>query len=198
MDEESNTTAECNIQPPKQYGHLRVDINELSFIESEMHTLVNSTLNEICVANFWARIGFVENDDVEKNRLERYWPPVVSCPIYTFAYLAENRKQWMISRSAYQSILKEDDTLQTAQRKVGEMNLIVGDNKNASIALSAATTLDPTDSTALYLLTKAYINLKDFETSRKIYQQALKCEQNCFNIQLKNDVMKSMEQILSL
>ena len=38
----------------------------------------------------------------------------------------------MVSRSAYQSLLKEDDTLQTAQRKIGEMNINIKDYKNAS------------------------------------------------------------------
>ena len=116
--------------------------------------------------------------------------------LYTFGHIAENRRQWMVSRSAYQSLLKEDDTLQTAQRKIGEMNINIKDYKNASIALGAAVTLDPTDSTALYLLTKAYLNLKDYETSKKIFKQASLCEENCFDRELINNVETEMKKIL--
>ena len=65
----------------KQYGYMRVDIAELTFIESEMHTLLNGSLNDVQEATFWARIGFVANDDSDKGRLEQYWPPEVACPI---------------------------------------------------------------------------------------------------------------------
>ena len=68
--------------------------------------------------------------------------------------------------------------------------------KNASIALGAAVTLDPTDSTALYLLTKAYLNLKDYETSKKIFKQASLCEENCFDRELINNVETEMKKIL--
>ena len=64
----------------KQYGYMRVDITELTFIESEMHTLLNGSLNDAREATFWARIGFVANDDPDKKRLEEYWPPVVPTP----------------------------------------------------------------------------------------------------------------------
>ena len=65
----------------KQYGYMRVDITELTFIESEMHTLLNGSLNDVREATFWARIGFVANDDSDKMRLGEYWPPAVACPI---------------------------------------------------------------------------------------------------------------------
>ena len=81
MAEEEKMTTAVENNVPKEYGHLCVDINELTFIESEMHSLLNSTLNETRSASFWARIGFIENDDVEKTRLEQYWPPIVKCPI---------------------------------------------------------------------------------------------------------------------
>ena len=70
--------------------------------------------------------------------------------LYMFGHIAEHRGQWMVSRSAYQSLVKEDDTLQTAQRKSGEMNIRISRYNDASVALSAAVTLDPTDATSYF------------------------------------------------
>ena len=77
----ASTVKEGEEGKSKQYGYMRVDITELTFIESEMHTLLNGSLNDAREATFWARIGFVANDDPDKKRLEEYWPPVVACPI---------------------------------------------------------------------------------------------------------------------
>ena len=117
--------------------------------------------------------------------------------LYMFGHIAEHRGQWMVSRSAYQSLVKEDDTLQTAQRKIGEMNIRISRYNDASVALSAAVTLDPTDATSLFLLTKCYLRLKDYNSSRVVYNLASSCEENCFDLSLKNEVGKEMKDILS-
>ena len=66
MAEEEKMTTAVENNVPKEYGHLCVDINELTFIESEMHSLLNSTLNETRSASFWARIGFLAKKIMQK------------------------------------------------------------------------------------------------------------------------------------
>ena len=41
-----------------------------------------------------------------------------------------------------------------------------------------------------------YLNLKDYETSKKIYKQASLCEENCFDRELINNVETEMKKFL--
>jgi tetratricopeptide (TPR) repeat protein len=54
-----------------------VNIKEMHMIESEMHTILDGSLNEFATtkgATFWARCGFVRKDKTGV-RLDKYWPP---------------------------------------------------------------------------------------------------------------------------
>ena len=76
---EEDTPPDVPAGPPPPQGYVQVNIRDVHFIESKMHTLLNGSLNEAQSATIWARCGFVDKDN-QTARLDRYWPPPVLMP----------------------------------------------------------------------------------------------------------------------
>ena len=64
---------------------------------------------------------------------------------------------------------------------------------DASVALSAAVI----GSNGVSIFVNEVL-MKDFNSSRVVYNLASSCEENCFDLSLKNEVGKEMKDILSI
>jgi Tfp pilus assembly protein PilF len=109
---------------------------------------------------------------VSQQTKNRYFSKSLAHYIVGLVYDNENQRSRAITE--YRKALKYDKDSALIRLRIGTDLIVMGDNKRAIRELEAAKKLDPSDTTANFILAVAYTSSGDFDAAQKQYESVIK------------------------